>query len=102
VLRAEVRAQHLDATAVEAVLAALDGVTLAGAERRHRQRPCGLSEREVEVLRLVAVGKSNQEAALLLDISPKTVKNHVANVYAKIGVYSRAGAALFAAENGLL
>jgi DNA-binding NarL/FixJ family response regulator len=54
------------------------------------------------VLRLVAVGKSNQEAATLLDISPKTVKNHVANLYAKIGVYSRAGAALFAAEHELL
>lgn len=103
VLRAEVRAQHLDAAAVDAVLAALDGAASpSAAERRRRAWPCGLSEREVEVLRLVAVGKSNQEAALVLGISPKTVKNHVANVYAKIGVYSRAGAALFASEQGLL
>jgi HD-GYP domain-containing protein (c-di-GMP phosphodiesterase class II) len=103
VLRGEVRAQHLDASVVDALIAALDGAaSLDGSARLGRARPCGLSEREVEVLRLVAVGKSNQEAALLLRISPKTVKNHVANVYAKIGVYSRAGAALFAAEHGLL
>lgn len=56
----------------------------------------------MEVLRLVALGKSNSEAALVLGISPRTVKNHVANLYAKIGVYSRAGAALFASEHGLL
>jgi HD-GYP domain-containing protein (c-di-GMP phosphodiesterase class II) len=97
-LREEVGSGKLAQEAVDALIAALDGGPLP----RPASLPCGLSEREVEVLRLVAVGKSNAEAGQLLGISPKTVKNHVANVYAKIGVYSRAGAALFASEHGLL
>jgi putative nucleotidyltransferase with HDIG domain len=64
--------------------------------------PAGLSEREVEVLREVARGRSNKEVAALLDISPRTVGNHVRHIYGKIGVSTRAGAALFAMENGLL
>lgn len=97
-LREEAGSGKLALEAVDALIAALEGRSLA----RPASLPCGLSEREVEVLRLVAVGKSNAEAGLLLGISPRTVKNHVANVYAKIGVYSRAGAALFASEHGLL
>ena len=98
VLRAEVRAKRLSSDAVDAVIAAHEGA----AARTPRAWPHGLSDREVEVLRLVAIGKSNQEAGAVLGISPRTVKNHVANLYAKIGVYSRAGAALFAAEHELL
>jgi HD-GYP domain-containing protein (c-di-GMP phosphodiesterase class II) len=98
VLLAEVRSGHLAASAVDAVLAALGG-SAAPAPRRW---PCQLSDREVEVLRLVATGKSNAEVGAILGISPRTVKNHVANVYGKIGVYSRAGAALFAVEHDLL
>jgi HD-GYP domain-containing protein (c-di-GMP phosphodiesterase class II) len=97
-LRAEVGTGRLAREAVDALVAALDG----SSAHVPVSWPCGLSDREVEVLRLVALGKSNAEAGQLLGISPKTVKNHVANLYAKIGVYSRAGAALFATENGLL
>lgn len=97
-LWAEVGAGRLDGTAVEAVLAA------AGqpGERRPVSHPAGLSDREVEVLRLIARGCSNREVAARLSISPKTVGHHVAHVYAKIGVTTRPAAALFAMEHGLL
>lgn len=97
-LRSEVEAGRLARDAVDLLVAAVDGPRRA----LPSAWPKGLSDREVEVLRLVAIGKSNAEAGELLGISPKTVKNHVANVYSKIGVYSRAGAALFATEHDLL
>jgi len=81
--------------------AAVDAV-LAGGGRAPRRAPRGLTDREVEVLVLLARGKSNREIGALLGISPRTAQNHVAHVYDKIGVYSRAGAALFAVENGLV
>ena len=74
----------------------------ASASLRSRRWPAGLSDREVEVLRLIARGRSNREVAQLLVISPKTVGRHVENVYAKIGVRSRAAAAVFAMEHRLL
>lgn len=55
-----------------------------------------LSERECEVLQWLAEGKSNSEIALLLDIRPATVKKHLANLYAKLGVENRHAAALLA------
>lgn len=64
--------------------------------------PKGLTDREVEVLRLVARGKTNKEIGGVLGISARTVQHHVAHVYDKIAVSSRAGAALFATEHGLL
>jgi HD-GYP domain-containing protein (c-di-GMP phosphodiesterase class II) len=97
VLRAEVRAGRLDAEAVDAVLRA------AGHRvGRRREGPAGLTAREVEVLGLVARGLSNKEIAQRLFISPKTVRNHVEHIYVKIGVSSRAAAALYASEHGLL
>jgi DNA-binding NarL/FixJ family response regulator len=56
----------------------------------------------VEVLRLIARGRSNREVAAALVISPKTVGTHVEHIYAKAGVSTRAGAALFAMEHALL
>ncbi|MFO7181363.1 MAG: LuxR C-terminal-related transcriptional regulator [Pseudomonadota bacterium] len=67
------------------------------ASRRRRE----LTLRELEVLRLVGLGKTNREIALLLRISPKTVQHHVAHAYDKVGVSSRAGATLWLAEQGL-
>ena len=64
--------------------------------------PADLTDREVEVLRLIARGRSNREVAERLFISPKTVGRHVENVYAKIHVSSRAAAAVFAMEHDLL
>jgi DNA-binding NarL/FixJ family response regulator len=65
-------------------------------------RPAGLSDREVEVLRLLARGSTNRQVGSRLGISTKTVGRHVEHIYAKSGVSSRAAAALFAAEHGLL
>jgi len=89
---------RLDSSAVACVLAAADRPV---SPRRH-EWPEGLTDREVEVLRLIARGRSNREVAALLVISPKTVGRHVENVYAKIGVSSRAAAAVWAMEHRLL
>jgi DNA-binding NarL/FixJ family response regulator len=62
----------------------------------------GLSEREVEVLRLLARGHSKKDIAGLLFISEKTVSHHTQHIYAKIGVSTRAGATLFALQHDLL
>lgn len=61
-----------------------------------------LTEREMEVLRLIAQGKSNQEAADELFIGVKTVKFHVTNILAKLGVEDRTQAAIYAIKNGLI
>src|SRR5579872_399974 len=97
-LRREVRAGRLDGDAVHAVLAE------AGHRVPHvrRERPAGLSEREVEVLRLLARGLSNRDMAAELFLSRDTVKHHIQHIYDKTGVSTRAGATLFAIENSLL
>jgi DNA-binding CsgD family transcriptional regulator len=64
-------------------------------------RPGGLSEREVEVLRLVAGGDTNRAIASALGISERTVDRHVANIFTKLGVSSRAAATAFAVEHDL-
>jgi len=64
--------------------------------------PAGLSAREVEVLRLVAQGMTNAQIARELYISPRTVNAHMGSIYHKIGSSTRAEAARFASEHGLL
>lgn len=61
-----------------------------------------LSEREIEILRLVATGAANKEIALRLSISPNTVKVHLRNIFTKIDVASRTEATLFAINNGIV
>lgn len=96
-LHAHAKAGRLDGDAVAAVLEA------AGQhERVRRSRPAHLTERQVEVLRLMAAGLSNRDIAQRLVISRRTAEHHVQDVYLKIGVSTRAGAALFAMEHGLL
>lgn len=97
-LAAGMAAGQLDADAVRAVLAA------AGQEqvRARRTWPAGLSEREVEVLRLIAGGCSYRDVARRLTITPKTAEHHIAHIYAKIDVSTRAAAALFAMEHDLV
>ncbi len=61
----------------------------------------GLSERELDVLRLVATGKENTEIAHQLVISPKTVKNHMSRILSKLGLKNRVEAAVFAVRQNL-
>lgn len=91
----------LDAGLVEATLAALPGGT-KDARRSAGRWPRGLSDREVDVLQWIARGKTYAETASILGISPRTVQNHLASAYDKLGVSSRAGAAIFMMEEGLL
>jgi ATP/maltotriose-dependent transcriptional regulator MalT len=67
-----------------------------------RDRPCGLTKREVEVLAAVAAGATNREVASALVISEKTVGRHLANIFTKIGVGTRTAAAAWAREHGLV
>ena len=96
-LQDEARAGRLDTQAVRAVLAA------AGERvpRRHTW-PDGLTEREVEVLRLVARGHGNAAIAARLHIAEKTVRNHVEHIYGKIDINNRTGASLYALRQGIL
>jgi ATP/maltotriose-dependent transcriptional regulator MalT len=70
--------------------------------RGARHAPAGLTGRELEILRLVAQGMSNQEIAASLVLSEHTVHRHVANVLGKLGVSSRAAAVAQAARHDLL
>ncbi|MBC6936990.1 MAG: DNA-binding response regulator [Chloroflexi bacterium] len=71
-------------------------------EVRAPESPEALTERETEVLRLLATGFSNKEIALKLTIGEKTVKTHVSNILSKLGVVSRTQAALHAVRIGLV
>jgi HD-GYP domain-containing protein (c-di-GMP phosphodiesterase class II) len=96
VLREESAAGRLDGEMVAAVLRA------AGQQTSPVERPAGLTEREVQVIRLLARGLQTKQVARALDISAKTADRHIQNVYRKIGVSSRAGATLYASEHGLV
>lgn len=71
-------------------------------EVRAPESPEALTERETEVLQLLAQGKANKEIASSLTIGEKTVKTHVSNILAKLGVQSRTQAALYAVRAGLV
>jgi HD-GYP domain-containing protein (c-di-GMP phosphodiesterase class II) len=97
-LRADVEAGLLDREAVTAVSDAAGHVTT----RVRGALPAGLSEREVEVLRLMARGLSNRQIGEQFTISPRTAEHHVQHIYTKLGVSSRAAAAVLAMEHDLL
>jgi DNA-binding NarL/FixJ family response regulator len=97
-LRRDARAGRLDGDAVRAVLDA------AGhrVPRARAEQIAGLSERELEVLRLLARGHSNRQMARQLTISERTVDHHIRHIYAKIGVSTRAAATMFAMQHHLV
>jgi HD-GYP domain-containing protein (c-di-GMP phosphodiesterase class II) len=94
----EVSAERLDPEAVDAVLGA------AGHRPKPlaRELPAGLTERELEVLRVLVRGQSNQAIADHLGISARTVGHHIQHVYDKAGVRSRAAATVWAFEHNLI
>ena len=67
-----------------------------------RGLPAGLTEREAEVLRLIAAGSTNKDIAAALFLSEKTVSRHLSNIFTKLNVSSRTAAAGYAFEHGLL
>ncbi|HZV51144.1 MAG TPA: response regulator transcription factor [Candidatus Dormibacteraeota bacterium] len=62
----------------------------------------GLTSREIEILKLLAGGMANKQIAYRLKISEKTVRNHVSNMYEKLGIYDRSQAVLYAVRKGLV
>jgi response regulator RpfG family c-di-GMP phosphodiesterase len=92
----QARAGRLDPDAVHAVL------TAAGQPTARVGRPAGLTEREAEVVGLLARGWQTKQIGRRLGISAKTADRHIQNAYAKIGVSTRAAAALFAMRHGLV
>jgi DNA-binding NarL/FixJ family response regulator len=62
----------------------------------------GLTNREIEILKLLANGMANKQIAFRLKISEKTVRNHVSNMYEKLGIYDRSQAVLYAVKKGLV
>jgi DNA-binding NarL/FixJ family response regulator len=91
----EARSGRLDAGAVSAVLEA------AGHPAPRLDRPARLTEREAEVIGLLVRGSQTKQVARTLGISAKTADRHIQNAYAKMGVSTRAAAALFAMQHGL-
>ena len=77
-------------------------VEAAGQRAPRLERPAGLTERESEVVGLLARGLQTKQVARALGISVKTADRHVQNAYGKIGVSTRAAATLFAMEHGLI
>ena len=97
-LRTMGRQGRLDSDATAAVLS----VAGQGGGPRSRAFPGGLTAREVEVLRLLALGLTTQQIAERLVIAAKTADHHVQHIYTKIGVSTRGAAALFAMEHDLV
>lgn len=92
----DVKAGRLDADSVGAVL------EVAGQAVPPMTRPAGLTEREAQVVALLARGLQTKQIGRALGISAETADRHVQNAYAKIGVSTRAAAALFAMQHGLV
>lgn len=98
ILTEEAREGRFDPECARAVLEAAG----RSPERTRTSWPAGLSDREIEVLRLVTRGHSNKAIAEALVISQRTAEHHVQHIYGKIGLSTRAAAAMFAMEHGLL
>jgi HD-GYP domain-containing protein (c-di-GMP phosphodiesterase class II) len=96
VLSTEASQGRLDHDAVAGVLVA------AGQPVPRMERPAGLTEREAQVVGLLARGSQTKQVAAALGISVKTADRHIQNAYAKLGVSTRAAATLCAIEHGLL
>ncbi|WP_296667727.1 HD domain-containing phosphohydrolase [Demequina sp.] len=92
----EARDGRLDTDAVAAVIEA------AGGDPPKLERPAGLTDREAQVVTLLARGLATKQLARALGVTPKTADHHIQNAYRKMGVSSRAGATVFAMEHGLI
>ncbi len=87
-----------DVAAVESIFVTLDG----DGREDSRAVDCGLTGREIQVLRLIATGKTNKAIARELSLSEKTIDRHVSNIFTKANVSSRAAATAFAYQRKLI
>jgi DNA-binding NarL/FixJ family response regulator len=94
------RALPLDEAVAEALT--VDPTSEGAPQRPAPVVPHGLTPRELEVLRLVAAGRSDREVAEALFVSPRTVGAHVSHLLTKLGVDNRAAAAALASREGLV
>jgi DNA-binding NarL/FixJ family response regulator len=103
-LMAGIRAAAVGEALISPHIAAkvLQRIRATGAEAHSVSGGPELSERENEVLRLIANGKDNAEIAQELHISPKTVKNHISNILMKLQIENRIQAAVYAVRRGLV
>jgi DNA-binding NarL/FixJ family response regulator len=99
-----IRAVAAGGTAIKPIISArvLKGLEGAAPGFPHLEPPDRLTEREVEVLRLMTGGYSNREIARALQVTEGTVKNHVSNILSKLGVRDRTRAVLQAVREGYL
>jgi DNA-binding CsgD family transcriptional regulator len=88
--------------ALDALATELGAGSIRRPSRRQAAQPAGLTEREVEILRMLARGMSRRQIADELVISRHTVRHHLEHIYSKVGVGTRVAAALFAAEHDLI
>ena len=68
----------------------------------HKAMYDGLTQREVEILRLLATGVANKQVAFRLKISDKTVRNHISHIYEKLNIFDRSQAVLYAVRKGIV
>ena len=98
-IRAAAEGESLVSPAIAAKV--LQRIRQSGPEPREEATPSPLSDREMQVLRLIASGQDNAQIAAELHISPKTVKNHISNILMKLQIENRIQAAVFAVRSGL-
>jgi two-component system NarL family response regulator len=101
-IRAMSRGESLIHPSVASKILAEFSLLSEGKARKRSFLEHDLTEREITVLRLVADGKTNKEIANVLDLSEKTVKNHVRNIFHKLHVYDRTQAAILAIRKGII
>jgi DNA-binding CsgD family transcriptional regulator/ArsR family metal-binding transcriptional regulator len=100
--RQEIRENIAYVEGLKSKMGALTREGTAGVEEANQALPAPLTDRELEVLRLVAQGATNTEIAELLAISPHTVKSHVMHIFNKLGVDDRTQAAVWAARHKMV
>lgn len=101
-IRAIYRGESLIHPSVATKILAEFSLLAQGKSKKPSWEEHDLTEREITVLRLVADGKTNKEIANTLDLSEKTVKNHVRNIFHKLQVYDRTQAAILGIRKGLI
>lgn len=101
-IRAVSRGESLIHPSVASKILAEFSLLAEGKGRKRSVLEHDLTDREITVLRLVADGKTNKEIANVLDLSEKTVKNHVRNIFHKLHVYDRTQAAILAIRKGII